>query len=162
MPPEFTYAEVGGTRGALPAGYRHLRRHRVLGQGRDRFEEAAAALLHWEVQKRAGLRVDTAADTVTEGAVAHLRLGPRPLRMTAPVRVVYVLDEDRRRGFGYGTLPGHPESGEEAFVVELGLAGTVTFRITAFSRPASLLTRLAGPVAHLAEGVMTNRYLQAL
>jgi uncharacterized protein (UPF0548 family) len=39
--------------------------------------------------------------------LAHLG----PIRV--PCRVVYVLDEPERRGFAYGTLPGHPESGEE-------------------------------------------------
>ena len=34
-----------------------------------------------------------------------------------PCRVVYVVDEPDRRGFAYGTLPGHPESGEELFLV---------------------------------------------
>jgi uncharacterized protein (UPF0548 family) len=28
------------------------------------------------------------------------------------------VDEPGRRGFAYGTLPGRPETGEEAFVVE--------------------------------------------
>ena len=35
-----------------------------------------------------------------------------------PARVVYVIDEPLRKGFAYGTLPGHPETGEEAFIVE--------------------------------------------
>ncbi|SIP67631.1 hypothetical protein BN9982_740001 [Mycobacterium tuberculosis] len=33
--------------------------------------------------------------------------------LRAPCRVVYVIDEPDVRGFGYGTLPGHPVSGEE-------------------------------------------------
>ena len=36
--------------------------------------------------------------------------------LQAPCRVVYVIDEPDIRGFAYGTLPGHPESGEERFV----------------------------------------------
>ena len=71
--------------------------------------------------------------------MAVLRLGRRRLAVSAPVRVVYVVDEPRRRGFAYGTLPGHPESGEEAFVVELQEDDEVTFTVTAFSRPASTL-----------------------
>jgi uncharacterized protein (UPF0548 family) len=31
--------------------------------------------------------------------------------------VVWTVDEPNRIGFGYGTLQGHPESGEESFVV---------------------------------------------
>jgi uncharacterized protein (UPF0548 family) len=47
-----------------------------------------------------------------------------------------VIDEENRRGFAYGTPPGHPEQGEEAFVVALREDGQVTFTVTAFSRPA--------------------------
>jgi uncharacterized protein (UPF0548 family) len=58
--------------------------------------------------------------------------------------VTYVLDEPRHKGFAYGTLPGHPERGEEAFALELHDDGAVTFTITAFSRPASLLAKAGG------------------
>ena len=70
---------------------------------------------------------------MTDEAVAVLRLGLGPLALSAPVRVVYVIDGPDRRGFAYGTLPGHPESGEEAFLVERRPDGTVWCRITAFS-----------------------------
>jgi uncharacterized protein (UPF0548 family) len=33
-----------------------------------------------------------------------------------PVRVVAVADLPDRRGFAYDTLPGHPVTGEEAFI----------------------------------------------
>ena len=78
------------------------------------------------------------------------------------MRVVYVVDEPRRRGFAYGTLPGHPETGEEAFVVELQEGDEVTFTITAFSRPASRLARAAGPVGRRIQGWATNRYLRSV
>ena len=47
------------------------------------------------------------------GSEVIVHLGP----VRAPCRVVYVVDEPDRRGFAYGTLPGHAESGEERFVV---------------------------------------------
>ncbi len=78
------------------------------------------------------------------------------------MRVVYVVDETHRKGFAYGTLPGHPESGEEAFVVELDGDGTVTFTITAFSRPSSRLARVAGPVNRAVQRWITGRYLRSL
>jgi uncharacterized protein (UPF0548 family) len=65
--------------------------------------------------------------------------------MVAPCRIVRVIDESDRVGFACGTLPGHPECGEEAFVVERRADGTF-FSITAFSRPADPLARLAGPI----------------
>lgn len=66
-----------------------------------------------------------------------------------------------RAGFAYGTLPGHPESGEEAFVVSRAPDG-VRFTITAFSRPATWLARLGGPVTLLGQEYFTRRYLRAL
>lgn len=116
---DLTYGEVGGTRGDLPTGYQHLRRSRKVGVGVDCFRDASSTLLEWEMHRRAGVSVRASSESVTEGAVAVLRLGWGPLGVNAPVRVVYVIDEEHRKGFAYGTLPGHPESGEEAFVVEL-------------------------------------------
>jgi uncharacterized protein (UPF0548 family) len=57
-----------------------------------------------------------------------------------------VVDEPHRFGFAYGTLPGHPESGEEAFVIDDTDQGVV-FQIVAFSRPAAALARLGTPVS---------------
>ncbi len=157
-----SYAAVGGTKGALPAGYHHLDRRVVIGAGVTRFHEAVERLLGWEMHRRAGLSVRPSSDRIGDGVVAVLRLGWGPVAVDAPVRVVYVVDEARRRGFAYGTLPGHPESGEEAFVVELGDDDAVVFRIRAFSRPASVLARLGGPLGRAVQAWVTRRYLRAL
>ncbi len=77
-------------------------------------------------------------------------------------RVVYVVDEPNRRGFAYGTLEGHPISGEEAFVVERRPDGVVFGHITAVSRPGRWFTRLGAPVLSLAQRWMMGRYLDAL
>lgn len=157
-----TYDEVGATvAGALPAGYHHLDRVTVVGQGREVFEWAASYLLGWAVQRRAGLRVATSSAVAEPGAVAVLRLGPGPFALRAPVRVVQVVDEPDRRGFAYGTLRGHPESGEELFVLEHASDGEVTLRITAFSRPRSLLARVSGPLGRLVQRWITRRYGRA-
>jgi uncharacterized protein (UPF0548 family) len=159
---DLTYAEVGGTRGDLPKGYRQLRRTLVVGVGADCFREASTTLLQWEMHRRAGVSVRASSEAVIDGAVAVLRLGWGPVGVNAPVRVVYVIDEEDRKGFAYGTLPGHPERGEEAFVVELRDGGEVAFTIRAFSRPASLLARVGGPVSRAVQRWATHRYLHAL
>jgi uncharacterized protein (UPF0548 family) len=70
-----------------------------------------------------------------------------PADRTAPhgraCRVVYLVDEATRFGFGYGTLPGHPEQGEETFIVETGAEGGFRFKVRAFSRPSERPARLA-------------------
>ena len=159
---DLTYTELGRTCGDMPEGYQHLRQSLVVGVGVDCFREASAALLGWEMHRRAGVSVRVSSESVTEGAVAVLRLGWGPLGVNAPVRVVYVIDEERRKGFAYGTLSSHPERGEEAFVVELREDGEVAFTIRAFSRPASLLARVGGPVTRTVQRWATRRYLHAL
>jgi uncharacterized protein (UPF0548 family) len=80
----------------------------------------------------------------------------------APARVVYVVDEPTRRGFAYGTLPGHPEDGEEAFIVERGDDGSVWLVLRAFSRPATWYWWMVAPVLRLTQAFYTRRYGRAL
>lgn len=157
-----TYAEVGATRGPLPDGYQHVQREAVLGSGESVFQTAAESLFRWELQRRAGVRVLASADRVSEGADAILLLGFGPLAVQAPVRVVHVVDEPRRRGFAYGTMPGHPERGEESFTVELRPDDVVVCRIAAFSTPVTWLARAGGPLTTLTQRWVTSRYLRSL
>ena len=157
-----TYREVGATAGDLPEGYHHLSRRVVLGHGQELFTRAGEAVLQWQVQVGAGLKVSVSSPVATPGATLILGMGIGPLRVKAPGRVVYVIDEPRRRGFAYGTLPGHPESGEEAFVVAHHDDDAVSLTITAFSRPATRLAKLAGPLEGIAQRRITARYLRSL
>jgi uncharacterized protein (UPF0548 family) len=159
---ELTYQEVGqATAGRLPPGYHHLRRSTVIGGRQDLFGRTGAALFSWQPQLRAGLSVCASTPTAEPGTVVLLSARMGPLRISAPCRVVRVVTEPGIQGFAYGTLPGHPESGEEAFVVEQLRDGTVTVTITAFSRPATL-ARAAGPLGRVIQRHMTSRYLRAL
>lgn len=115
-----------------------------------------APLTHAEVGATAG-----EPPRVESGAVVEMRLGPPRLGVRIPCRVVQVVDEPHRGGFAYGTLPGHPETGEERFEVRRGPDGVVAFTVTAFSRPASALARAGGPLSRWVQGRMTERYLRA-
>jgi len=158
----FTYAAVGATRGELPSGYHHDRRSVTLGPDEgDRFERASRALARWGPQRGAGLRVYP-ADPVAEGLTFALVIRlPVAGVMTAAGRVVYVTDTPTEFGFAYGTLPGHPEEGEEAFVVARA-DGEVRFGIVAFSRPRHVLARLGAPVTRRIQVQVTDRYLEAM
>ena len=157
----FTYRAVGATRGELPPGYRHDRWSANLGADTDeRFERAASALRTWVVQRDAGITVFP-GDPVAPGATFILVLALPVGYVTAPGRVVYVIDEPRRSGFGYGTLPGHPERGEESFAV-VRRGDRISFEITAFSRPAHRLARIASPVARRLQLRTTRKYLAAM
>lgn len=155
---DLTYVEVGATaREPLPAGYHHLRETRSLGV--VDLDEVSEILFSWRVQERAGVRRVAGPDRVAPGVDVTFR----SLMQTIPCRVVEVIDEPDRRGFAYGTLPGHPETGEERFMAERDPAtGVVTATITAFSKPATWVTKLGGPVARLVQRLMTKRYLGAM
>ena len=157
-----TYSEVCATAGELPARYHHLTRRVTVGTGLRVFADAASAVAGWQVQLRAGLTVSASSETVVAGAVVVLGIGIGPLRVGAPCRVVYTVDQPRRRGFAYGTLAGHPESGEESFIVEHHDDDTVSFTVTAFSRPSTAIAIVAGPGGRLIQGWVTSRYLQSL
>lgn len=160
---ELTYPEVGGTTAdRLPPGYQHVRYRRLLGVGSSRFEDASRSLMTWQVHRRAGLHVTSSSPVAQQGAVVLMRLGWGRAGLLIPCRVVHVWDEPRRRGFAYGTLPGHPECGEEAFVVEQHEDGSVWFAITAFSRQARWFSRAGAPLSRVAQSWMTRRYLDAL
>jgi uncharacterized protein (UPF0548 family) len=153
-----TYEPVGGTAApSLPAGFHHLAERFVVGSGEATFARAADALEAWRMHAGAGLRVTASSARVAEGEVVRLRLGP----LVIPCRVVWVRDDPDARGFGYGTLPGHPESGEEAFVVARE-RDEVVLTISAYSRPGRLLTRLGGPVARWGQRAMVRRYARTL
>ena len=158
MDAELSYPEVGATAGELPSGYHHVRESAVVGRGGDDFEAVATTLLTWEMHRRCGIRV-LHAPRIEVGADVEMRwLGRR-----IPCRVVDVVDEPQTRGFAYGTLSGHPERGEERFVVSLEPSTeVVTAEIRAFSRPGSWSTRMAGPIGRSVQRWMTRRYLRAL
>lgn len=157
-----SYPDPGVTRDEGATGQWNVNRRADLGVGAQVWEHAVYGLRHWQVQLGAGLGVASSAPAVGVGEVVVLRLGPPGVGLRAPCRVVYLIDEPRRQGFGYGTLPGHPESGEEAFVLTLGQDDTVSLTITAASRPATLLTRLGGPVTRAVQHAVISRYLKAL
>jgi uncharacterized protein (UPF0548 family) len=158
---ELSYPEVGATAGDLPPGYHHVRRRRVIGHGAAVLDQAADALLGWDVHRRAGLGIEPDADRVAVGVTVRQTLRMGPLKLVAPCRVIEVVNEPRRRGFTYGTLPGHPERGEERFELRL-LDDDVRFEITAFWAAARWYSRLGGPVVWLLQRAATTRYLHSL
>lgn len=168
----FTYDEVGSTQyDETPEGLHRLEYRERIGTGDEVFRRAADALLTWRMHRAAGLPV-TATDTPPQVGTNSLgRIGPgmllrrfrtsTQLGLPVPCRVVRVIDEPDRIGFAYGTLEGHPEAGEELFLVTRD-ADDVYITIRAYSRPATWYTRLAGPVTRRAQHYAAGRYAAAL
>jgi uncharacterized protein (UPF0548 family) len=160
---EVTYGPTGVTLGdARLPGYRTDRYEAELGRGAGTFERARDGLRAWAAHRGAGVQVEPPGAPLAEGTTVVLvtRLGPASV--LAACRVVAVVDEARRFGFAYGTLPLHPERGEESFVVERGDDAVVRFRVVAVSRPAHPLARLGAPVSRRVQRRVTNGYLEGL
>ena len=154
-----TYPDVGATAATMPPGYRQVRASRRIGTGRTRFEQAAEAVMRYGMLRGAGLTVSATTEVAAPGAEVLGRLGP----FSAPCRVIYVIDEPDRRGFAYGSLPGHAVSGEEMFSVRYDPADDGVYaEVAAFSRPATWWSRLGAPVLALSQKVVTARYLRAV
>ncbi len=157
-----TYEPVGLTRSRdAPDGYRRDQWTCQLGRGEPVFERAAEALKAWRVQKDSGLIV-MADGPPTVGMVVAIA-APLPIGFVEVVcRVVDVVDEPDRCSFAYGTLPVHPEQGEESFAVTRGADDEVSFEIVAVSRPKDLLARACPPIARRMQRSATHRYLDAM
>ncbi|MFJ3901429.1 DUF1990 family protein [Streptomyces sp. NPDC090025] len=174
MPGVLTYGAVGATRPAeetwppsgLPDGLRAHTRTVPIGHGDADWRAAADAVLRWGVKTRSGFAVagrDGAGEVVTEGAEYRITAGLGPLAVHEPVRVVAVVDTPDRRGFAYGTLPGHPVSGEEAFVVHRAPDGTVSLTLRSLTAPApDGPWRTLFPALLVAQRFFRRRYLRAL
>jgi uncharacterized protein (UPF0548 family) len=155
-----TYPGVGATRGIAekPRFFLALAAERVIGSGERCFHRAANAVLTWQAQLGAGLGVRASSSFVAEGVVVDQRVGP----ISAPCRVVYVVDEPRRKGFAYGTLRGHPERGEERFMVVWDPAtDEVRLEVCSVSLPAVLWLPLL-PVLRLVQRFYVWRFLRAI
>ncbi|MEZ0068261.1 uncharacterized protein (UPF0548 family) [Streptacidiphilus sp. MAP12-20] len=152
----FTYPEVGATRDRpLPAGYAHLH-HRVrIGHGEAAFLVAGDALMEWRMHRRIPVGVDASTPRAEVGTRVRITLA---LVVRAPCQVVWVVSaEPDRRGWAYGTLTGHPECGEEAFMVTRDEGGDVWLDVTAFSRPGGRLARVLGPLVPVFQRAYARR-----
>jgi uncharacterized protein (UPF0548 family) len=158
-----TYREIGATfAGGHPDGYHHDRYETVLGHGTETFRTAVQGLKTWKAHRLPGVRVFPQDQEIQTGSTVIVTLGSSRFALAAPCRIVSVIEEQTRWGFAYGTLPGHPEQGEEAFVVSCSPDEVVTFEVVAFSRPGDPLVRLSGPIGRGIQRGGTNGYLRAL
>ncbi|MEV5879752.1 DUF1990 domain-containing protein [Streptomyces sp. NPDC052101] len=141
----FTYEPVGATRDDLtycPPGFHPLLVRTRLGEGEKLFRRAADAVLTWEMHRALGVGIDAGADRAAPAVDVTVTLAGV---IRAPCRIIWTIDESRRAGWAYGTLEGHPECGEEAFVVDRTGDGTVWLTVAAFSRGAKWYAKAGGP-----------------
>ncbi|MET7481305.1 DUF1990 domain-containing protein [Streptomyces sp. NPDC005648] len=157
MPPsDYTYDDVGATRhgGFCPPGFHLLHVRTRVGEGEKVFRRASEAVMSWEMHRELGVGIDAGADRAAPDVDVTVTLAGM---IKAPCRVVYTVEEPRRTGWAYGTLTGHPECGEERFVVDRTGDGTVWLTVSAFSRPAKWYARAGGPATRGLQGVYARR-----
>ena len=141
-----SYPDVGASRGGeAPRGYVLDHNQQRLGRGGEVFASACRQLRAWRMLP-AWLAAEPAPVAIAEGQVLAMLVHALGVWWINPARIVYLIEEPRRFGFAYGTLPGHAESGEERFLVEHAADDTVTYDIRAFSRPRLWAARAAYPV----------------
>jgi len=146
----FTYTAVGATLEtngiAIPSDYNVDRTRIRLGSGDADFAAAKDAIRAWKHFEMGWVGIWPAGISIEKGSVAVVLTHSLGLWSAHTARIVYTIDEPRRFGFAYGTLPGHAEQGEERFLVEQLDDGSVWYDVIAFSRPRHILAKLSYPL----------------
>ncbi|MFD1713884.1 DUF1990 family protein [Amnibacterium flavum] len=99
---------------------------------------------------------------VAAGTTAVTVYSGGPFKVRVPIKVVYVIDEPKRVGYGYGSRVGAPAEFERLMVVELTDDGSVVFTIRAISRVTSWYRRVGFALLRLGQKRYTDKYLTAL
>jgi uncharacterized protein (UPF0548 family) len=145
-----TYAEVGSTFGAPPAGYVLDHNTIKLGEGRATFERACEAMRNWTMSRIGWVEIwprDARIEAGTTVAVLARAAGIWPLFACRIIRVVNEPGPIEEFGFAYGTLPGHVLAGEERFAIRWNHQdNSVWYDLVAYSRPTTLMARLVYPL----------------
>lgn len=143
----YSYSGVGQSETGHPSNFQ-LDDNRVeLGQGAAMFAAAKAALRRWAMFPSHWAYIYPPDAPIQTGTTVAMTARVWGLWWRNACRIVYTIDEPRRFGFAYGTLPGHAETGEELFLIEWDAEDRIWYRVRAFSRPRLWLARLAAPVA---------------
>ncbi len=151
---EPTFREPGWTAGppaqrGQPATF-HIDSYEILlGRGAATFARAREALQLWRMFPDAWTEIPL-RPPIADGTPVAVGIRAYGLWHLFCSRIVYAWHKENEHralyGFAYVTLPGHPEIGEERFLVEWDRADdTVTYSILAISRPGAWFARLGYP-----------------
>jgi uncharacterized protein (UPF0548 family) len=142
----FTYQAVGktATSETIP-DFDNDYTEQYLGEGMAVFEAAKTAIKQWKMFPQPWTALQPHAP-IQKGETVSMCAKAFGLWWRNACQIVYVIDEPRRFGFAYGTLPGHVEMGEELFLIEMDENGKVSYIIKAFSRPRHWMARIGYPM----------------
>ena len=157
----FNYQEVGLTENATrPTGYFLDSTRVIIGHGHDAFSRAREAFKSWAMHSSPMLRLKPNETKLEVGSGVCLQVGMAGIFLLSACQVVYVIDQSRSFGFGYGTLCDHPACGEERFLLEHQENDDVVLSLFAFSKPSSWLYWLGLPVTRLMQAFFTRTYVE--
>ncbi|HEX5966772.1 MAG TPA: DUF1990 domain-containing protein [Pyrinomonadaceae bacterium] len=148
---DLSYSPMGITRDAAVAGYTVDHNRVQLGSGAQCFDAAVAAIRRWKMFDLGWVNLVSNETSIEAGETVAVVINHLGFWSMNACRIVYVIEEQGRYGFAYGTLAEHAERGEERFMVEWKHEDdTVWYDILALSQP--------GPMARL--GYPFTRRLQ--
>lgn len=143
------------------SSFRRSEVSRRIGAGDALWDRASRDVLRWTVKTRSGFDVPD-AEPVTPGARLTITARVLGIAVHEPIRVVSVVVTASRVGFAYRTLPGHPVTGEEAFIVHRE-GEDVFLTVRSLTRPAPQQPwRSLHPLLRIAQRVARRGYLRAL
>ena len=147
----FSYTPLQITRNSVVSGYTMDHNRVQLGSGARCFDAAASAIRQWKMFDLGWVRLFFNTTRIEKGATVAVVVQHLGVWSMNACRIVYVIEEQQRYGFAYGTLAEHAERGEERFMVEWNRHDdTVWYDLLALSKP--------GPMARL--GYPYTRRLQ--
>lgn len=118
-----------------------------LGEGPEVFTAARKVIREWKMFPSSWTKVYPDHAPIRTGQRVAVLFKLMGLWWWNSSEIQYTIEEADRFGFAYGTLPGHVESGEELFLVEIDDSEKVWYKIKAFSRPAYWVVNLVYPYA---------------
>lgn len=144
---DVTYPDAGATRDRRhPPGFTRDHNRERLGTGAATFARACDALRAWRQFPARWTAIEPPDTPLVTGHTLGVLIHTLGGWWLNSARIIYVIDEPRRFGLAYGTLPGHAECGEERFLVEQLPDDTVWYDLFAFSRPRHWAARVGYPV----------------
>lgn len=135
--------EGGREQVICPRGFALDYHRSQIGQGQTAFTAAKEAFRRWLQFDLGWIRIANPQAPIEQGEVVAVEAHSLWLWSINISRILYVIDEEDRFGFGYGTTAMHVERGEERFLIEYyPISGAVFYDLLAVSQPAHWLVRL--------------------
>lgn len=138
----YSYLDIGASAGVFPVNYYQHTNRFYLGQGKVCWSLAKQAIAEWQPFNTSWAQVYPKYPPIRREEIVAVSFYVFGVWWTNSCRIVYVVDEAKKYGFAYGTLPGHVGRGEEYFGVEQDEEGKCWFILKAFSQPAYWGARL--------------------